>query len=220
MSKEFSGLILSESYERAERLRRVRNLINLSRKELCDITGININTYIGYEVGRYGGLTKKGAEKIIAFATTKGVFSSLEWLLHGNGQPPRVITDIQDNFQRKNTSTERDNILDEICLFKKHYSNVMDYQIIDDGMLPIFSIGDYVAGVFFTGASIQELIELNCIVQLENGEITTRRLYQGIKEDNYTLACINPLTKVSQPIIYDAKILFAAKILWHRKMNV
>ena len=31
--------------ERADRLRRLRNLANLSRKELCEAANININTY-------------------------------------------------------------------------------------------------------------------------------------------------------------------------------
>lgn len=76
--------------ERSERLRRLRNLANLSRKELCDGASININTYIGYEVGKYGGITLKGAVKVIDYLIQKGVSSSVEWLMHGTGSPPVV----------------------------------------------------------------------------------------------------------------------------------
>ena len=50
---------------RADRLKRVRNLANLSRKEICESGDININTYKGWELARFGGLPVDGAEKII-----------------------------------------------------------------------------------------------------------------------------------------------------------
>ena len=49
---------------RGERLRRVRNLANLSRKNF-PLHGINLNTLKGWEIGRHGGLTEKGAKKNI-----------------------------------------------------------------------------------------------------------------------------------------------------------
>lgn len=78
-------------HEEGERLRRIRNLANLSRKVLCDEAEININTYIGYEVGRYGGLTKKGADKIIHYLSSKGVYFSMEWLMNGVGKGPTSL---------------------------------------------------------------------------------------------------------------------------------
>ena len=86
------------SKERAERLRRLRNFSNLTRKELCEGAGININTYIGYEVGKYGGISKKGAEKVINYIEKKGVYSTVEWLMTGCGQPPNVTTGFQSNI--------------------------------------------------------------------------------------------------------------------------
>lgn len=222
MSQDLHHNAVNESRERGERLRRVRNLANLSRKELCDEAGININTYIGYEVGRYGGLTKNGAIKILDYIASKGVYSSFDWLMHGVGQAPRVVTDIQQNYfkDKYDLPNEKKNISEEIFLFRKHYNNSIDYQIIDDGMLPIYCLDDYVAGVCHTSDSISDLIGFNCIVQIENGDVFVRNLRKGREVNYYTLSCVNPETSVRQPILYDVKLIFAAKIIWHRKIHL
>lgn len=77
---------------RAKRLRRVRNLANLSRKALCEDGLINVNTLKGWELGRYGGLPKDGAEKIIQRIAREGVHCTLDWLLHEIGPGPRLIS--------------------------------------------------------------------------------------------------------------------------------
>lgn len=211
----------NESRERGERLRRIRNLANLSRKDLCDEANVNINTYIGYEVGRYGGLTKNGANKIIDYIALKGVYTTFEWLMYGEGQAPRVETDIQQNcFLGNNAIDENKIILDEIFLFRKHYSNAIDYQIVDDGMSPFYDIGDYVAGVYEGFSSIDNLIGFNCILQIDSGGYIARNLRRGRKENYYTLSCTNPQTTVDHPIIYDVKLTFVAKIIWHRKIHL
>lgn len=223
MTEDIQLGVLKESQERAERLRRIRNLMNLSRKELCESADININTYIGYEVGRYGGLTKKGAKKIIDYASTKGVFSSLEWLLYGTGNTPSVVMDITHtvlNDSCMDFSGERLeelNIEKELSLFRSHYNNSLSLRVLDDGMLPTYCIGDIVAGICHVGDSLNLLIGFDCIVKLDNGVVFIRNLRRGKKENCYTLICTNPETTVEYPIMYDAKIQDAAKIIWHRK---
>lgn len=39
---------LASAEARAERLRKIRNLANLNRKEICDSDEINFNTYKGW----------------------------------------------------------------------------------------------------------------------------------------------------------------------------
>lgn len=210
--------LINESQQRGKRLQRLRNLANLSHKDLCEESGININTYIGYEVGRYGGLTKNGSQKIINYLASKGVYSTFEWLMNGAGLSPRVETDLKQAIYEGNhvILNEKLYIAEEIALFKNHYANSWDHQIIDDGMLPIYQIGDHVAGV--ANSSINELIGSNCIVQLESGETLVRNLRKGKEINTYTLYCTNPETTLEQPIIYDSKLVFAAKIVWHRKL--
>ena len=89
-----------------------------------------------------------------------------------------------------------------------------------DGMLPIYSIGDYVAGVYQTEQAIKTLIGLNCIMKLINGDIIVRNLRPGKEANKYTLYCINIETTVGEPIIYNIKLEFAAKIIWHRRCHI
>ncbi|MGC1182112.1 hypothetical protein [Legionella sp.] len=212
-----------EARERGERLRRLRNLANLSRKALCDQAGININTYIGYEVGRYGGLTKKGAEKIIQYLRSKGVYCSLEWLMHEVGKGPQVITEV--NTEGKScpfplSLGEEQKIKEELLLFHNHYENSVDCSVVDDGMIPFYKIGDYVAGVPCFGDEIKSILGLNCILQTKKGEMLIRSLREGRCENTYIVTCVNPNTLVNNPILYDVELVFAAKIIWHRKVNI
>ncbi len=212
-----------EARERGERLRRIRNLANLSRRALCDEAGLNINTFIGYEVGRYGGLTKKGADIIIPYLSSKGVYCSLDWLMNGIGKGPYIIPDMQLGKIGNTTDfliniSEEQKIAEELLLFRTHYKNAIDYQIIDDGMLPIHKIGSYVAGIPCSGSSIQNIIGFDCIVQTVTNELIVRNLRAGRTQDDYTLTCSNPYTTLNHPIIYDVELLFAARIIWRREV--
>lgn len=210
-----------EARERGDRLRRLRNLANLSRKSLCDQAEININTYIGYEVGRYGGLTKKGADKILQFLSDKGVYCSLDWLMYEVGNGPQVITEIgTEGKENPLILTEEQKIKDELVLFHKHYENAVDYKVLDDGMGPLFKVGDYIAGIPCFGDDIKNLLGSNCILQINKGDMIVRNLREGRNENTYTLTCSNPETSIGHPILYDVKLAFAATIIWHRKAHI
>lgn len=209
--------------ERADRLRRLRNLANLSRKELCEAANININTYIGYETVRYGGLTKKGAEKVVHYVTTKGVYTTIEWLMYGLGPNPQVITnDKQDAVEGYYSSisdqgNEMQKIAEEVYLFHKHYKHAIDCRIDDDGMSPKYDVGDYVAGILYSGATIDNLVGLDCIIKTAEGQLLVRSLCHGRIKGHYTLTCNNPKTTVKHPVMYDIKVISAAYIIWHRR---
>jgi len=82
---------LSTPDARAERLRRIRNMANLTREQMCNLAKLNVNTYKGWEIARYGGLPIDGAEKVLNGIGCEGVICSLNWLLYGKGQGPYAI---------------------------------------------------------------------------------------------------------------------------------
>lgn len=208
---------LIDSRERGERLRRIRNLANLSRKHLCEQTGININTYIGYEVGKYGGIPKKNAQLIVQHLMACGVCCSLEWLMQGVGKGPYIVADI--SHLSIDGLTEEQMIQTELALFRSHYANTVDLQIMDDGMVPIYELGSCVAGIACSGAEIEALIGFNCIVQIQTQVPIVRNVRKGRHKDTYILVCINPHTVIDIPVLYDVRLTFAAKILWHRQAS-
>lgn len=204
---------------RAARLKRLRNLANLSRKEMCDGSEININTLKGWEVARYGGLPLDGAHKLIKRVAHEGVFCSIEWLLYGKGSPPRVEIGKGEESSIQNTDKldEEKHIEKELTLFQQHNSSTLHCQIIDNGMLPFFEKGDWVAGVKRTGEKMEALVGMNCIVQLTTGKVLCRQLRLGKIKNTYHLISIYVDSAEETPILTDTEILCAAPIIWHRK---
>lgn len=211
----------STAEARAARVKRLRNLANLSRKEMCDDSDMNVNTLKGWEIARYGGLPLDGAHKIIKRVAREGVLCTVEWLLYETGPAPSVnvgqIAESQTQDSQK--QPEEVNIEEEFILFQKHYPQAIQCKINDDGMSPFFEEGDFVAGTKRTGDQIEDLLDSSCIVQLANGELLCRKLRKGKSKNTYHLVCINSETNVGMPIISDAELLSAAKIVWHRKNN-
>lgn len=213
---------------RAVRLKMVRNMANLSRKEMC-ANGININTYKGWEIGRYGGLTLDGAKQVIERIAKEGVICSFEWLIYEIGRGACVSADFkkiqkeQQNNKEKISpddtkgKTQEKLIFNEILLFRQQFSATIDYQILDDGLSPKFTIGDFVAGIKHYDKAINTLLNQDCIVRLANGETMVRHLRKSNDQNTYMLVCTNPNTAVASPVLYDVKISSAAPILRHYK---
>lgn len=192
---------------RAERLRRIRNMANLSRVDMCDDNSININTYKGWEIARYGGLPKDGAERVVSRVAKESVFCTKEWLLFGTGIGPYVQTDI--NLSKDLNDTHLNT---ELEYFHQHHPNAIHCEIKDDGMSPTYVAGDIVAGVQHYGEQINNFLEQTCIAQLTTGEVITRLLKKGRKQNTYMLACSNLNTTVAKPVLYDVELVSVASI--------
>ena len=93
--------------------------------------------------------------------------------------------------------------------------NVSEYKIEDDGLSPYFNIDDHVAGIEYSSEKINLLLNENVIARLSDGKIITRNLREGKTKDTYTLLCTNANAKVNSPILYDVKLISAARILRH-----
>lgn len=209
---------LSTPEARAERLRRIRNMANLNREEMCTSNGLNINTYKGWEIARYGGLPVDGAERAIRRVAKEGVICSTVWLLHGEGQGPYSIPNESTDGKNKSSKTEdKEIIIKEIMLFQSYYSHAIYIEVQDDGMSPIYEKGDFIAGIKNYGEALHQLVGENCIIQGVDGKTIARCLRRSENKNKYTLMCINPQTQVDNPVIYDAEIESAALITRHYK---
>jgi len=209
---------------RGERLKRLRLLGNVEREAICSETGININTYIGYEVGRHGGLTSAGAQKILkALAKLGGVYCTYDWLMFNIGVHPAINFNYNSENQNSalnhlsTVNQEHKNILEEILYFRNKYKNTCELMINDDGMLPFYNEGDYVAGIKRYKEQITSLIGCDCIIQTKAGDILLRRLKGKTDDNKYTLICLNLNSQVSDPMIKDVELVYAAPVIWHRK---
>lgn len=208
---------LTSQRARGERLRRLRNMANVSREELCNIDTLNTTTYKGWEIGRFGGLTISGAKEVIKRVAKEGVICSLDWLLSGQGCGPFVIADTSCVLGTDNNNV--DSILQEVTVFQNNFKNGIFIELLDDGMHSQYSKGDYVAGIKKYGREIISLIGETCIVETINNQILVRQILKGTANDTYTLVCTNPKTTVKPPVLLDLKINAAAPIIRHYKRH-
>lgn len=214
---------LVSSKAKGERLRRLRSLANLSREEFCSDGEINLTTLISWELGRFGGLSAKGASRVLARVAKEGVFCTPEWLLYDIGAGPEVRADYKklgQSFEEvdlnANDSAEKARIVEELILFKKLNKHSIEFIIEDDAMFPHYRIGDYVAGTKRFGEKIKSLITWDCIVQTSDGRILLRNLQSGPRTNSFNLISTNLHTKAKDAIVYDVNLVIAAPVLWHR----
>lgn len=213
---------------RAARLRRLRNLANLSRREVCERADIKLDTLIGWEVARHGGLTEKGAKTILSCIANEGVQCTLEWLLYDTGIGPALLPNFDKakaNLQKTaettaDTTNEEKLIIEELLLFREHYLDAIDCIVQDDAMLPHYSPNDYVAGIKRYKNDIAKLEGHHCIVQLVDGNTLVRCLRKGQDKGKYTLLSINiNATSTTTLIIPEVELACAAPIIWLRRKN-
>jgi DNA-binding XRE family transcriptional regulator len=204
---------------RALRLKRVRNLANLNRDQMCQDGEIKRNTLIGWECARFGGLTTNGATKVLSRITREGVHCSLEWLMDGEGPEPSVnpLPLIKNDGCIK--LNEDILIAYEIEFFKAKNWNTVVYKVDDEGMHPQYKETDHVAGKKRFGKDIQLIIGQDCIVETERGEILLRNIREGMELDTYTLVCNNPSISKRKSIILNVRLDYAAPVIWHRKKD-
>lgn len=206
---------------RGKRLKLLRNLANLTREELCEDGTINKSTLSGWENGRFGGLTRDGAQKIILKINqlNKQVFCSLDWLMDGSGPQPSVnpIPSFDNSRQQLDENLK---IAYEVAFFKSNNPAAIELNIIDETMMPNYNVGDFVAGNKKTGSQIKKVVGLDCIVSTEKNELLLRNIKNGTKSEHYTLVCTNPCVHGIPSVMIDVKIQFAAPVIWHRKKDI
>ena len=207
---------LSAPEARAERLRRLRNLANLSRIEICSPDYININTYKGWELARFGGLPVDGAEKIVKKIAKHGVTCSTEWLLYGKSPPPTL--EIEPEILINNNEVEKYEVLaikHEFNCYKNNTNNAILFEITDDGLLPFYKIGDFLAG----SKKFDDEIKINtnqiCIVETTDGKKYARYIKESSLTGLYNLICTNYSTCMDEILIHDVKLLYSAPISRH-----
>ena len=223
-NKILSAKSLVTPEAKGTRLKMVRNMANLSREIMCKNNRLNVNTYKGWELARYGGLPIEGAIFIANKVALEGVVCSPEWLLYEIGIGPYVIPDFKKTqkvppLERADFSLDEDqrHTCKEIILFRTQYDDTIDFKITDDGLAPHYLPKDYVAGVKHYRDQINELLDTICIVQLKSGLTYSRLLQAGSKPNTYNLVCTNPSTTVEKTTQRDVELYCAAPIMRHYK---
>jgi len=218
--------IKSSAEARGKRIKSLRMMADLSRKDVGDKYQISAGTLRGWEEARSGGLTENGARRLLTVFRKEGIQCSIEWLLHGTGIPPQVSDKLyqgeagsllQDtDLGQQPESWEDPIILSELLHFRKVNPDAVDMLVVDNGMEPLFHQGDYVAGRRRYNEEVENVIGRNCIIETTQGKLYLRQLQRGTKKGLYTLICINLNFSPEDAILYNVDIVSAAPVIWHR----
>lgn len=214
----------SSAKARGRRLKSLRMMASLSRKCMETRYGVSAGTLQGWEDGRYGGLTRKGAERFLRALKEEGVNCSLEWLLEGRGLGPQVSDRLYELKTapagieiHRSQHEEAAAVRDELLFFRHRHPTAVDMVVLDDGMSPWFHVGDTVAGNARFNAEVEQVIGHDCIVETKNGDVYLRHIERGSHHGCYNLMCKNPDTTALHPMLYDVEISYAAPVIWVRR---
>lgn len=213
----------SSSIARGLRLEVLRHMARLTRREFTEKHGISANTIQSWETGKSGGLTIRGAKRILPALHREGIYCTLDWLMHGVGQPPH-LTNLQFfsilDSQQLVSDQPADATTQELLTFRNCNGNTADLVVNDDGMEPRYKKGDCVAGIRHSGDKIQYLANQDCIVQTQDNEVLLRRVKLNSKPNLYDLLCTNLESKIPLSTLYAQTLIWAAPVIWHRQYDV
>lgn len=202
---------------KAKRLRILLDMAPYTLEAFCKKYHFSPTTMKYWTRAKGGGLTPKGAKRIVSVMREEGVESNENWLLAGRGSFPQYL-DV-----RKGSEADLSKILQQQEFYEKtineemnHFCHAFDsaivLQIIDDGMEPQYEVDDHVGGIRLYGKHIERFLNCNCIVETEDEKILCRRLTIGNEINSYNLVCTNGKTVVNTPIEYNIKLKSAALV--------
>lgn len=214
-----------EHQARAKRVWGLRQVTGLSRREFAKRYGVAAGTLQNWEDPNGNGLSEKGAYRLVNALKTSGVYCNVEWLMHGVGDPPHAAETIpspatlalKDDLPA--SKYEQAALKAELQLFCSHYPEAIYFQVTDDSMLPTYQQGDFVAGIRVYQNNISQLIGQDCIILLSTGEQLLRRLRASAIPGLFDLMAINPQTHTQKPYFYDVNLVYAAPVIWWRRIN-
>lgn len=213
--------------ERGRRLRILRKMSGLTLEELSSKYNFGVSTIKYWECAKNNGLSSKGAKKIILAMQREGIYCSYMWLIYGVGLPPQFLdvhyyrgAKVSNEIEEIKQSAYEDekSIEHEIAGFCKNIPNAIALTIFDDGMEPLYSIGDSIGGRRLYHDDLTKTVDKNCVVETADHQLLCRRVAQGGDPGNFNLYCINPSTLSNPPHLYEVKLLSAAPIsrVWKR----
>jgi DNA-binding transcriptional regulator YiaG len=206
--------------ERGQRIRRLREALRYSRQAFADKYSFSPRTLENWEEPRWDGVTVAGAQKLIRAFEGEGLHVTLEWLFFGKGHDPLAAYEKSRVLHNSDDFSDPTLITQELEFFHQLHKNIIDTVLVDDGIAPILTPGDYVAGRRLSGIAMEKAIGYLSIAQTSDGILLVRTIERGVDNSCYTLRCLNPHTTVTKPILENISLLSVAPIVWIRKVNI
>ncbi|MBN8828080.1 MAG: helix-turn-helix transcriptional regulator [Sphingobacteriia bacterium] len=205
-----------------ERLKFLRELSGFTRKEMEEKYGVNAHTLRGWEIGRFP-ISEGGLKQCIDIYNKIGINVTEEWLKQGIGTPIFKKDNNMTLYVIPNSTsidTKNSEMINDIEYLKKYYQDILIYFITSEDMLPVYKVGDFVAGIAtdLNADFIQNLNNSECIVQLENNDLLFKKILVNSVSNEISLISLDP-SKSNSPIINNVNIKKIAPLIFHRIKN-
>jgi len=206
---------------RGARLTQLRKFANLTREAAAIKVDVATATFQDWEYGKHNGITEKRGQIFLEQLWKLGIKCNIEWLIYGIGEEPKRLDNVLIESEPNNSRllkkiVEQQQIMTELEYFLQSNRDSIGLNIADDGMLPIYEIGNVVAGIKVNGKAINKIIGLDCIVQLNDGSVLLRNLQKAEEKNRYTLLCTNH-NSMQKKVLYNVEIINIAPAIWHRR---
>lgn len=154
------------------RLKWLRRIANLNRREFAEKFHLNYETLKGWENGKHGGIPLKQAQKLI-FSLMKfsSIDCSTEWLVYGVGDGPQLLhppSNASNHYAELLFSIpdeEKNKIQKELHLILTHYPTALVFLIRHPTAIPHYTPGDIVAGLPLKPRDFRKSMGKVCLIQ-------------------------------------------------------
>ena len=215
----------TEFEQRGKRLQLLRHMTGLTMAQFAKKYQIGASTIGQWENGRLNGLSEKGAKKISQLAEQDGIICRENWLLHGVGIPPWILSKDEKiaQLQKELLQLDLQNVDEktliqmEINRFRILLPNTITLQVQDDGMEPLYQKQDIVGGQSVYGSAIKAVLGKICIVQTTDNRLLLRKILPDEQHaGKFKLCCSNPNPSGIEPVLWQVEIASAAVVtrLW------
>lgn len=206
---------------KAKRVKQARCMATLTRGDLekkYDIPENTLRCWENYLPNRKG-ITEEGVIRFINALEAEGVKCSANWLLHGTGKEPELISKQPFFGSSDDAIWEQEEALHrEIEFFTNNHRNAVVLPVIDNKMEPWASAGDYVGAVLKTEFELTDYIGKFCLVDSKKWGTFFRkakaRLYLG---ENQVAFFTTNTDHVSIIVGRPERINRIGEVIWHRK---
>lgn len=197
----------------SQRIRYLRGLMGLDRPSMQARHQIKVTSLEKWESGSVN-ITPKNITRLINAALDHSIECTSEWLINGEGLPPRTVLQSTINQSSNVIENKTVNILRDLTYFRNTYPNGITLMVTDDSMAPFFVNGDFVGGEFVNLEDLKSCLDRPCIVETTDGKKRIRRI--GYDRGKWLLFGTNIKHTGSPYAEFDVNISKVAPIFWHR----
>lgn len=215
--------LMASAQSRAFRLKMVRKATKLSRKAFALKYQIALGTLQNWETARFGGLTEKGAKRMIGCFKEEQIICDFKWLMTGDGLEPdfSMIFEPEQQAATPEISHEDEQAFcqQDLDFFCQANKNAIFHVINDDSVEPYFHAGETVAGTMCFGEDIKQCVHQLSIVRTIQGQQYVCLLKESDTPHCYNIIPVNPFSAVEYHHRVRVSLSCAAVIRWSRREN-